>query len=249
MDAYDLILANSRYTQEWIRRLWHHESEVLYPPIAVVGPQPAAHRDKIVLSVGRFITPGLGHAKRQLEMVQWFGELVRSGRLPDWKMRVVGGCEVSQLPYLRRVQAAAQGLPISVEANVSREAVQRLYSTAAIFWSATGYGQNESAHPWSNEHFGMTTVEAMSGGCVPIVIDRAGGREIVRHLEDGYPLDLPAGTAALYGTGRPGRRIAGEDGPFGLAAGVRFLRRGVRCLVAQACGAVRPDRLSRQSRM
>jgi glycosyltransferase involved in cell wall biosynthesis len=36
------------------------------------------------------------------------------------------------------------------------------------------------------EHFGMTTVEAMAAGCVPVVIDKAGQREIVRHGVDGY---------------------------------------------------------------
>jgi glycosyltransferase involved in cell wall biosynthesis len=36
------------------------------------------------------------------------------------------------------------------------------------------------------EHFGITTVEAMAAGCVPVVIDKAGQREIVRHGTDGY---------------------------------------------------------------
>jgi glycosyltransferase involved in cell wall biosynthesis len=191
LDAYDLVLANSAFTREWIRRLWQRESEILYPPTAIGEPRPAGERDKIILLVGRFFSPGFGHSKRQLEMVRWFGELVRSGRLPGWTMHVVGGCEVTQLPYLRSVQAAAQGLPVVVEANVRREQVRRLYSTASIFWSATGYGEDESVQPWASEHFGMTTVEAMSGGCVPIVIDRAGGREIVRHLVDGIRWNSP----------------------------------------------------------
>src|SRR6185312_2018536 len=53
-------------------------------------------------------------------------------------------------------------------------------------WSATGYGENTDKRPWTNEHFGMTTGEAMAGGCVPIVIDRAGQREIVRGGVEGY---------------------------------------------------------------
>jgi glycosyltransferase involved in cell wall biosynthesis len=32
----------------------------------------------------------------------------------------------------------------------------------------------------------MTTVEAMAAGCVPVVIDKAGQREIVRDGQDGY---------------------------------------------------------------
>ena len=36
------------------------------------------------------------------------------------------------------------------------------------------------------KYFGITTVEAMAAGCVPVVIDKAGQREIVRHGTDGY---------------------------------------------------------------
>ena len=38
----------------------------------------------------------------------------------------------------------------------------------------------------------MTTAEAMAGGCVPIVIDRAGQREIVRDGEHGFRWSTPA---------------------------------------------------------
>ena len=37
----------------------------------------------------------------------------------------------------------------------------------------------------------MTTAEAMAGGCVPVVIDRAGQREIVREGIDGYRWTTP----------------------------------------------------------
>jgi len=39
-------------------------------------------------------------------------------------------------------------------------------AVTSIFWSATGYGEDEEKKPWSHEHFGMTTAEAMVGGCV-----------------------------------------------------------------------------------
>jgi glycosyltransferase involved in cell wall biosynthesis len=47
----------------------------------------------------------------------------------------------------------------------------------------------------------MTTVEAMAGGCVPVVIDRAGQKEIVRDNVDGFrwttPNELLARTAEI----------------------------------------------------
>ena len=38
----------------------------------------------------------------------------------------------------------------------------------------------------------MTTAEAMAGGCVPVVIDRAGQQEIVREGVDGFRWSTPA---------------------------------------------------------
>jgi len=87
------------------------------------------------------------------------------------------------------VRAAAAGLPVDVIANAPRATVEKLLSTSSIFWSATGLGENEAKTPWAAEHFGMTTVEAMAGGCVPVVINRAGQREIVREGIDGLRWD------------------------------------------------------------
>ena len=74
-----------------------------------------------------------------------------------------------------------------------------LLSTASVFWSATGYGEDEQRNPWASEHFGMTTVEAMAGGCVPVVIDRAGQKEIVREGVDGYRWSTPEELVARTG--------------------------------------------------
>jgi glycosyltransferase involved in cell wall biosynthesis len=190
--AYDVVLANSEYTRGWIQRLWQTDADVLYPPIQVDRLHPSAQREKVVLSVGRFFEPGLGHAKRQLEMVRMFGQMIRDHELDGWSMTVLGGCEDSQRPYLETVLAAAAGLPVTITPNAPRPVVERAMSTASIFWSATGLGEDEERAPWSQEHFGMTTAEAMAGGCVPIVIDRAGQREIVRDGEHGFRWSTPA---------------------------------------------------------
>ncbi|HEY6749224.1 MAG TPA: glycosyltransferase [Mycobacteriales bacterium] len=218
--GYDTVMANSEYTRRWIRRLWRIESDVLYPPIQVDRLHPAAEREKVVLSVGRFFAPGLGHAKRQLEMVQMFGRMVRSGQLDGWSMTVLGGCEDANRPYLETVRAAAAGLPVRIVANAPREMVEQAMSTASVFWSATGYGEDEERAPWAHEHFGMTTAEAMAGGCVPIVIDRAGQREIVRDGTDGFRWSTFDELAERT------RRVAGDEELRARLAAAAVLRAG-----------------------
>ena len=66
--------------------------------------------------------------------------------------------------------------------DVSREELLDLYSRASLFWHAAGYGQDERRHPERLEHFGITTVEAMAHGAVPLVYPAGGPAEVV---EDG----------------------------------------------------------------
>ncbi len=189
--SYDTVMANSAFTRGWIDTLWKTDAEVLFPPIQVQRLHPAPAREKAVITVGRFFGPGLGHAKRQKEMVEFFAAASRAGRLPGWRMYVVGGMEDSQRGYVDAVRAAGAGAPVEVVTNAPRTQVEQLLSTSSVFWSATGYGEDENRSPWSSEHFGMTTVEAMAGGCVPVVIDRAGQKEIVREGVDGYRWSTP----------------------------------------------------------
>ncbi len=39
------------------------------------------------------------------------------------------------------------------------------------------------------EHFGISTVEAMAAGCVPVVINKGGQREVVQHGVNGFLWD------------------------------------------------------------
>ena len=57
------------------------------------------------------------------------------------------------------------------------------YGRAAIFWHFCGLGQS---NPANVEHFGMSTVEAMQNGCLPIVFDGGGQREIVENGISGF---------------------------------------------------------------
>ncbi len=185
LEHYQRVMANSEYTRSWIRRLWGVDSEVLFPPIRVHELHPGAKARRII-TVGRFFAPGLGHSKKQLEQVRAFGGIVRKGGLDGWTLHVVGGCEPSQRPYLAALRDAAKGLPVEIHPNAPRPLVDELFATSSIFWAATGLGEDVEKQPWVFEHFGMTTVEAMAAGCVPLVIDKAGQREIVRQGVDGY---------------------------------------------------------------
>jgi glycosyltransferase involved in cell wall biosynthesis len=205
LDTYDRIVANSRYTQEWTRRLWGREAGLLYPPVTPMAPGP---KEPVILSVGRFFLPGTGHNKKQLEMVQAFRRLHERNGAPGWTYHLVGGCAPEHRPYLDRIRAEAAGLPVVLHPDASGAELAALYAKASIFWHAAGLGEDPERHPDRYEHFGITTVEAMSAGAVPVVIDAAGQAEIVQRGRSGLVFADADGLAAStqWLIGAAGRR-------------------------------------------
>ena len=187
VQRYDVLWANSHFTQRWIERRWGRSSDVLYPPVAVetfsVGDAPL--KQPQILSVGRFFAGH--HNKKHLLLVRAFQALVDGG-LRGWTLHLAGGTDASPVhqAYLNHVRAAAKGYPITLHTDVSLEELVHLYQTSAIYWHASGAGEDEAAAPEKFEHFGLTTVEAMAAGCVPVVIGRGGQPEVMAAGQSGF---------------------------------------------------------------
>ncbi|EQD28393.1 Glycosyl transferase, group 1 domain protein, partial [mine drainage metagenome] len=70
--------------------------------------------------------------------------------------------------------------------NASPEQLARLYADASLYWHLSGYGIDETKEAYRCEHFGITIVEAMSAGCIPLVVNRGGPPEIVQQGVTGH---------------------------------------------------------------
>jgi glycosyltransferase involved in cell wall biosynthesis len=172
----------SGFSRDYTRQWWDVESVAVYAPASVDLMGGVAKRDTI-LSVGRFATGGT--SKNQLELMTAFadfGPAVARG----WTYKSVGGLSDSpaDLAYFNQVRAAGDRANAQLLPNVSREQLTALYGEARIFWH--GAGLTAPNDPVLMEHFGIVTVEAMSAGCVPVVIARGGQPEIVEHGVSGY---------------------------------------------------------------
>ncbi|MEY2420432.1 MAG: hypothetical protein QOI95_499 [Acidimicrobiaceae bacterium] len=201
VDTYSRIVANAEFTQGFIDRWWNVESTVVYPPVSM---KDSGDKAKMILSVGRFFREEHGHSKKQLDMVRAFRKLHEQG-LTDWELHLVGGCSAADRPYLEAVESESEGLPVIVHVNATGAELRSLYASAGIFWSLTGLGEDPRTHPARFEHFGITTVEAMSAAAVPIVLEAGGQVEIVRDDTDGFLIrDLDELIAAT-------RRVATDD--------------------------------------
>lgn len=191
---YDLYISNSQYTNHWLAQFWKlkRRNRVIYPPVfseqEMEGRYMESKKKNMILSVGRFFVGT--HSKKQLDMVQFFIEY--ADRLSGYEYHLVGSVSERKddLAYLEQVEALARKAGnVSVHVNCKSDTLMELYQQAKIFWHATGYGIDENKEPEKMEHFGITTVEAMSFGAVPVVINKGGQKETVEEGINGFRWD------------------------------------------------------------
>jgi len=186
--SYSTIVAISQYAADWIWKRWDRHSEVLYPPCDDMGPPSS--KEKIILHVGRFIADSVAderHHKRQdllLETFKGMTDLHEQG----WELHFTGSLSADgkSRTFVDTLKRAAAGSPVFFHFNSAREELRNVYRRAAIYWHATGYGVDADEYPSKQEHFGISTVEAMSAGAVPVVYATGGQKEIVTDGVDGY---------------------------------------------------------------
>lgn len=174
LKGWDLIIYNSRFTKENSEQNWPIKSEIIYPPVDVDKIKPLKKK-KYILSVGRFF--GYLKDKKQELLIKAFRELLNSKEVKDWSLILVGSASKGDEDYINELKEKAKGLPVKFYPNLPYSELMKLYGQASIYWHAAGFEEND---PTKMEHFGISTVEAMAGGCVPIVISKGGQTEIVK---------------------------------------------------------------------
>ena len=197
--TYDRVIAISRYVSEAVRRRWGVDSEVLYPGIDTTRFLSGSRRANAILSVGRFAP--YGNEKLHAVMIDAF-RVVNATR-PNWTLHLVGGLEDSPLcrRYLSALRERAAGLPVAFHPNLDEPSLRSLYSACELYWHAAGMGVDPIREPDKVEQFGITVVEAMAAGTIPLVFGVGGVLETVEHGRSGYHWrtvdELIATTAAL----------------------------------------------------
>ncbi len=148
----DVIVANSGYIAQRIRKVWRRDAAVIHPPVDITRFAMRAEKEEFYITASRMVP------YKRMELITGAFR-----RMPDRKLVVLGDG-----PNRAQVEAAAGGAPnIEIRGRVDTAELVRLTQAAraAIFAA--------------EEDFGIATVEAQACGTPVIAFGRGGVRDIV----------------------------------------------------------------------
>ena len=153
-----ILLSVSDFTRGFVAKRWERDSKTVYPPCPVEDYSEFTNvksRENLVVTIGRIVPEKRFHL---------FVELARI--VPKTRFVAIGSLSDETSAYYDQLKKSA---PENVSFVLSP-----LRKVRDILGRAMAY-----VHCAENEHFGITIVEAMAAGCVPIVHDSGGPKEIV----------------------------------------------------------------------
>lgn len=161
-----IFLANSRFTASVTSQVYtsldRSQIDVVYPPCQITRKQNNETRDLDFVSLGSIISD-----KRQLD------QLLLARHFQEYSFHIIGGLKSRKyyqkcLNFIKENNLANVHLYI----DASRTQVLDILSRSKLY-----------IHTKHDEHFGISTVEAIDNGCLPVVHDSGGSREIVPYKD------------------------------------------------------------------
>jgi len=149
-----LVLTISEYSRSHFDRVWKVPTTLVYPACNMIPPSP--RKDDVIVTAAR------GVPEKSLEL---FWEVAR--RCPNYEFILLMTQDPRFVEYSLGLQRTAPSNG-RVIMNPDKETYQRNLARARIY-----------LHLMRGEHFGITVVEAMSAGCVPVVHDSGGPKEVI----------------------------------------------------------------------
>jgi GT2 family glycosyltransferase/thiol-disulfide isomerase/thioredoxin len=187
------FLYNSDYTKKWAEEYWGNNlrSDIVYPIGSLdTNILKITNKEKFFLNVGRFFVGN--HCKNQLDIAKAFKKFSKEHPNNEWKLVLIGSVDNNNsqsVAYLQKIENELKDLDYEIITNSSRDVLLSCYQKAYAYIHATGLGRDEKNSPDEFEHFGITPVEAMKFGSIPLVYSIGGPAELIKKIEVGYTFD------------------------------------------------------------
>ena len=208
LSSYQTILSYSNFAQLWTKKLLSSSFQTLtasnlsIPSLQVLFPptieRSVSPEDMVTFSALKFQDQELHIAmlgifflgrqnKGHRYGIRAMKSLLVKTEVPI-RLHLMGAVQPGHEGHLENLRKESEGLPITFHIGASSAEVATILKKSLLFWHMTGVDQpsDDTADPASLEHFGISIVEAMWYGCIPIVLNRGGPVEIVEHGKSGF---------------------------------------------------------------
>lgn len=163
------VLTNSEFSRKAIFKTFGVDSTVLPPPVEVDTFRKillsTEHREDVVLVISRF------HPSKKIENAILLAKLLKQNQVSE-RMNIVGNISPGKAGYYNYLRQLIRRYNledfVKIEVNVKFGRLLSLMRRSKAY-----------VHPLPGEPFGISTVEAMSAGIVPVVPDIGGHTEFV----------------------------------------------------------------------
>ncbi|MFV0305708.1 MAG: glycosyltransferase [Moheibacter sp.] len=156
----DILIANSNFQKEWIKKHYSRDSIVIYPPVDLSLFQFYPEKENYYVAVGRF-----AKMKRFDLLIQAFNQM------PDKKLILIGDGEL--MPQFKSMAKSNIKFTGFLSSEEVYEYVKKARASVYV----------------GIEDFGIAAVESQSAG-TPVIAYKVGGTgETINHGETGYLYD------------------------------------------------------------
>lgn len=190
LSTWKVLNTNSEFTKRVIEKSWGRKVDVIHVPFVDHSNIPSTLPEKKneIVTVGRVFAEGKGHNKKQDVLIKAFIEgCQKYGWDKRTKLHVAGAIEpgAENEAYAQSLRKLAKDWPVVFHFDVSFNKLEHLYAQCRVYWHAAGFEVDEDKFPEKVEHFGITPLEAIAWGCIPIVVPKGGIPETITPEETG----------------------------------------------------------------
>jgi len=159
------LISNSQYVHDSIQRKFGKDSKIVYPPVDLNEFSSGNKEDRVV-TVGRF------SEEKNLD----FGIDVMNN--VDYDYYIIGNTKTkSNILYYKKLESKIKKenlTKIHLLKNLKRQKLVDIINCAKVYFHC------------SRETFGISTIEGIAAGCIPVVPDISGHKETVPYDELRY---------------------------------------------------------------
>jgi glycosyltransferase involved in cell wall biosynthesis len=200
INNYSAIVVYSNFVRSVVEAVYYNllpHVEIIYPGVPFnslikYSADIGAEEDDIIINIGRFISRKIllpSNNKCQDYLINAFNDLYSKYHPIKLRLYLTGSLDnrrenIKFFEYCLNIRKTPS---ITLIPNISPDLLRRLLMQAKVYWHATGACKSKkNIQPAEFESFGISIIEAMAFGAVPVAYYIGGSAEIIQHGINGF---------------------------------------------------------------